>query len=146
MADGVAITAGSGTTVATDDCGAAGHAQIAKLAISADGSATAIPADATDGLRVHESRAATATLANVSGSASSVTLQASNTARRGLVIVNDSTVNLYVKFGSTASATSFTYKLPPGATLELPVPIYTGIVTGIWDSATGSARMTEITA
>ncbi len=46
MADGIAITAGSGTTVATDDCGAAGHAQIVKLGIATDGSATAIPADA----------------------------------------------------------------------------------------------------
>jgi hypothetical protein len=40
MADGVAITAGSGTTIATDDCGASGHAQVVKLALSTDGSAT----------------------------------------------------------------------------------------------------------
>ena len=52
MADGVAITAGSGTTIAADDCGAAGYAQFVKLAISTDGSATAIPADGTNGLAV----------------------------------------------------------------------------------------------
>lgn len=45
MADNVQITAGSGTTIATDDAGAGGHVQIVKLAISTDGSATAIPAD-----------------------------------------------------------------------------------------------------
>src|SRR5687767_7813376 len=56
MADGVDITAGSGTKVATDDCGAAGHAQIVKLAISTDGSATGIPADATNGLDVDVTR------------------------------------------------------------------------------------------
>ncbi len=53
MADGISITAGSGTVVATDDCGGAGHAQVFKLAIATDGSATLIPADATDGLRVN---------------------------------------------------------------------------------------------
>jgi hypothetical protein len=53
MADNVAITAGSGTSIATDDAGAGGHVQVMKLAISTDGSATYIPADATDGLLVN---------------------------------------------------------------------------------------------
>lgn len=55
MADNVAITAGSGTTIATDDAGAGGHVQIVKLAISTDGSAAVSPADATNGLRVSPS-------------------------------------------------------------------------------------------
>lgn len=46
MADGVPITPGSGTTIATDDCSAAGHAQVVKLAVSADGDATLLTADA----------------------------------------------------------------------------------------------------
>lgn len=54
MTDGVAITAGSGTTIATDDAGAAGHVQLVKQAISTDGSATLIPADATKGLAVNQ--------------------------------------------------------------------------------------------
>lgn len=53
MADGIAITAGTGTTILTDDTGAGGHAQIVKLAISTDGSATLLPADGTDGLLVN---------------------------------------------------------------------------------------------
>lgn len=53
MADNVAITAGSGTSIATDDAGAGGHVQRVKLSIATDGSATAIPADATDGLLVN---------------------------------------------------------------------------------------------
>ncbi len=53
MADNVSITAGSGTTIATDDCTTAGHTQIVKLAISTDGSATLIPAVAADGLLVN---------------------------------------------------------------------------------------------
>ena len=89
------------------------------------------------------SSSSTATLANVSGSASSVTLQASNTSRKKLTIFNDSSTNLYIKYGSSASSTSFSYKLAPLDTLEEQT--YTGIVTGIWDSATGAARMTELT-
>lgn len=61
MADGVPITAGSGTTILTDDCGAPGHAQVVKLAISTDGSGTLIPSDATNGLAVDITRIAAGT-------------------------------------------------------------------------------------
>jgi len=50
MADGVPITAGAGTTILTDET-ATGHAQVNKLAISTDGSATLVPATA-DGMAV----------------------------------------------------------------------------------------------
>jgi hypothetical protein len=56
MADGVAITAGSGTTILTDET-ASGHAQVVKLAIATDASATLLPADATLGLMVNPSLA-----------------------------------------------------------------------------------------
>lgn len=56
MADNVPITAGSGTSIATDDAGAGGHCQIVKLAISTDGSATLIPAEASNGLDVDVTR------------------------------------------------------------------------------------------
>jgi hypothetical protein len=69
MADGVAITAGSGTTVATDDTGATGHVQIVKLGISTDGSITFIPADATNGLLVDVSRVVPGTSATSLGKA-----------------------------------------------------------------------------
>lgn len=91
-----------------------------------------------------EVRPATATLANVSTSTTSATLIASNTSRRSAVIYNDSTSILYVKFGSTASATSFTYRVSPGQHLELQIPCYTGIITGILDASTGTARITEM--
>lgn len=57
MADGVVFTSGANSTppantkAATDDCGSAGHVGIAKLAVSANGDATVIPAD-DDGLFV----------------------------------------------------------------------------------------------
>jgi len=56
-------TVPSGTVIATDDAGAGGHVQIVKLALSADGSAAAVSADA-NGLYVQGSvadDAATAT-------------------------------------------------------------------------------------
>lgn len=257
MADGVAITAGSGTTVATDDAGASGHVQLFKLAYSADGVATLVQCDAngvlvntelpaaaalsdttgnpttpmvgspkmiwdgsqwtrakqtfndgtalgtvgvsttaialadmvnnsvamsgsggdaktgayvaafgvhayngatmdrvrgdtTNGLDVDVTRmpvASTATLANVAASATSVTLDAANSARLGLTIFNDSTSVLYVKLGATASATSFTVKMDGGAYWEMPPsPVYTGVIDGIWVTASGNARVTDITA
>lgn len=45
MADGVAITAGSGTTIFTDET-ASGHVQVMKLGLSADGSAALAPVTA----------------------------------------------------------------------------------------------------
>jgi len=91
--------------------------------------------------------APTATLSNVSASASNVTLLAANANRKRVVVHNDSTATLYLKFGATASATSFTHKLIGGAVYESPsMPVYTGIIDGIWSSATGAARVTEFTS
>jgi hypothetical protein len=87
--------------------------------------------------------ATTDTPANVSASASSVTLAAANASRKRLQVFNDSSAALYLKHGSGASATSFTVKVAAGGYYEMPQPVYPGIVTGIWDSATGAARVTE---
>lgn len=87
----------------------------------------------------------TAALTNVASSITAVTILAANALRVGTVIVNDSTSILYVKYGSAASATSFTYLVAGGATLELlRGVIYTGIITGIWVTANGFARVTEL--
>lgn len=91
--------------------------------------------------------AATPTLANVAGSATVVTLLALNTARLGAIVFNDSTSAMYIKYGSAASATSFTYKVLPGGTWEMPGGVvYTGILTALWDTANGNARVTELAA
>lgn len=89
--------------------------------------------------------ASTATLSNVSGSASSVTLLAANTSRKMAMFYNDSTAILYLKFGATASTSSFTVKLMPEAYYEMVSPVYSGLIAGIWDSATGACRVTELT-
>ena len=51
---------------------------------------------------------------------------------------------LYVKFGTTASATSYTVKMVADAYYEVPFG-YTGRIDGIWASANGNARVTEMT-
>ena len=89
---------------------------------------------------------ATATLSNVSASATSVTALSSNASRESAIFYNDSTSACYLKFGTTASTTSFTYKLRAAETLIVDgTPVYTGRVDAIWDSATGSMRVTELT-
>lgn len=90
------------------------------------------------------SGSATAAETNVASSTSNVVLLASNSTRKGCAIFNDSTANLYVKFGATASTTSFTLKMAAGTFFELPFN-FTGELDGIWDAANGNARITELT-
>lgn len=86
----------------------------------------------------------TATRTDVASSATSVTVLALNASRKGATIFNDSTSIVYLKFGTTASATDFTAKLFPGDYYEIPFS-FSGRIDGIWASANGSARVTELT-
>ncbi len=80
---------------------------------------------------------------SVAGSASSVTILASNSARLGFSVYNDSSAILYLKANSgAASSSSYTSQVPAGGYFEDPYG-YTGEITGIWASATGNARVTE---
>lgn len=80
----------------------------------------------------------------VGDSASSLTLLSSNTSRIRAVITNDSTAVLYVKEGTTASATSYTYRLAQYDSVV--IDDYTGRIDGIWASdAGGNAYVGETT-
>lgn len=85
-----------------------------------------------------------ATLANVAASATSVTLFAANTGIRARAVYNDSSSIMYLKYGATASATSFTVIVGAGGYFEFPLPVYGGVVDAIWASATGTARTTVV--
>jgi hypothetical protein len=89
-------------------------------------------------------RQAQATLANVSSSATSVTVFAANPSAVARLVTNDSSATLYLKFGATASATSYTAALGAGDYFEFPHPLYVGVVDGIWSAANGAARCTEM--
>jgi len=84
------------------------------------------------------------TKSNVTASASSVTILAANSARKRWMVFNDSSVNLYLDLtGGTASLTSYSVKVAPGQFYEDSQPVVPVLITGIWDSATGTARITE---
>lgn len=93
---------------------------------------------------VRAARSSTPTQSSVASSASSVSLLVANADRIGATIYNDSSVALFVKLGATASATSFSKKLAAGEYYEVPA-CYAGAIDGIWESATGNARITELT-
>ncbi|MHA2403980.1 MAG: hypothetical protein ACXADH_13375 [Candidatus Kariarchaeaceae archaeon] len=80
---------------------------------------------------------------SVASSITVVTLKASNTSRKSLKIVNDGTKVLYVREGAGATTSLYTWKLEQD---EMAIiDDYNGVVTGIWDVANGSAKVTETT-
>lgn len=86
----------------------------------------------------------TGTTTNVPAAVATTMLLAANSNRLGFRIQNESNVPLYVKYGSTASLTSYTAKVLPDGWLAEDG--YSGIIHGIWAAgATGNARVTEIT-
>jgi hypothetical protein len=92
-----------------------------------------------------ESLATTAAVTNVASSTTSGTLLATNVDRHSFYVHNDSNAVLFVKFGTGASATSYTVELIAGAFERFEYPSYTGAVSGIWETANGFARLTEVT-
>lgn len=84
-----------------------------------------------------------ATLTNVAGAASSTGLFANNPGANGRAVYNDSSAILYLKFGTSASTTSYTVQIPSQGYFEFPDPLFSGACEGIWSSATGNARVTE---
>lgn len=94
----------------------------------------------------------TATVQSLTASASLQTVLAENLSRKGGTLYNDTDKNCYVKFGDTASTTSFTAIVAKkdvdgvGGFLGLGAErVYTGVITCIWDAApTGALRITEL--
>lgn len=88
-------------------------------------------------------RGASSTPARVATSTTSAQLIAANASRKKVVIHNDSAGILYVKFGTTASATDFTYRL--ASQTDKAITKYTGRIDGILDTGTGNAQVSEVT-
>lgn len=153
------VVPGTGATnlgKAEDAAHASGDTGVFALTVRNDNLAITYGADqdynvlATDknGRVMVAQKAATGTLTNVAASATSVTVLAANSARIGATITNDSSAVVYLKFGATASTTSYTVVLAGAASApfsyyEVPAG-YTGIIDGISASATGNYRVTEI--
>lgn len=112
-----------------------------RVAIASDNTSNTNP------FLVADQKAATSTTSNVAASATSTSILALNATRKGAMIFNDSAATLYLKFGTTASTTSYTVQIAGNGYYEFPAypGLYTGACDGIWSSATGNARVTELT-
>ena len=74
-----------------------------------------------------------------------VTILTNNVLRRGASIYNFSTQPFYFKLGASADTTSYTLMMVSSGYYELPKPVYTGIISGLWGSANGYALISELT-
>lgn len=129
MADNLSINTATGTATAATDDVAGVHFQRVKVVNGSDGGAADV---------------ATAVLSSVAASATSVPLLAANPDRASASVYNESTSVLYLALAATASATAYTVAIPASGYYELVAPAYTGAISGIWASANGNARITEV--
>src|SRR6266704_3073677 len=75
----------------------------------------------------------------------SVSLLAANVNRKTFFVYNESAATLYLAWGATASLTAYTSQVPPNNLYEMPsTSTWQGAVSGIWSSAVGAARITEV--
>lgn len=143
MTDNTTLNTGSGgDVIATDDISGVKHQRV-KVEFGADGTASDV--SVTNPLPIQELHASTAAVTSVNSSATSVTLLSLTAGRFSALFFNDSTAVLYIKFGTTASTSDYTVQVQPGGYYELPMPCYTGRIDGIWASANGACKITELT-
>lgn len=132
MADNVAITPGSGATIATDDVGGVQYQRV-KLAHGADGSAT--DASSTNPLPISDATSGTLTSTAVSVTTSATALPASPaTGRKRILLQNLASVAVYL--GSASVTTSNGIEIAPKGTLLLPLGssvLYGRVATGTAD-------------
>ncbi|GAX46206.1 hypothetical protein NIES4075_72270 [Tolypothrix sp. NIES-4075] len=95
-----------------------------------------------DQFTITPSTSGAATPSSVDASTTSVNLLAATSARKGATIWNNSTANLYVELGATATTSAFTAKVGAGGYYEIPFT-YTGVISGIWDAVNGKALIRE---
>lgn len=95
-------------------------------------------------ISVTNSVSATATITSVANTITTGVLLASNTARRGFIIYNDSLTTVFLAFAATASTTAFSVKLNSGSEYE-PGIDYTGVISRICGAALGNCLVTEFT-
>jgi hypothetical protein len=108
---------------------------------NADG--TVSPIGASNPQPVAPPAVPSAAVTKVNSSASNGTLLAANSSRQGAKVVNTDANALLLKYGATASSTSFTVRIAGGAYWEMP-DRYTGQIDGMWEAAgSGAAMITE---
>ena len=144
MADSaVAVTPGSGANVDTRTQTGGDHRQV--VVVGDETAATCAPVDA-GGVHTRPGKTTTAATTRVAGAVTSTQLLAANAARITASFYNDSSADLYLKYGTAASATSKKLRIPPAGYWEMPAGnVYTGVVHGLWTAATGAVDIVEET-
>lgn len=144
MADNTQLNPGvGGDLISTDDLGGGVKVQRVKVQFGTDGSAADV--SSANPLPVAEAGGpSTGTCTSVAASATVVTLLAASASRLGATVHNDGPNNLYLRLGAGASLAAFSVRIPAQGYYEVPYR-YTGVITGIWDVASGDARITELT-
>lgn len=88
----------------------------------------------------------TSTVTGVAVSGASQSLLPANPYRLGAYIYNNSSDSIYVKLGTTASISSFSFIIEAQGGYQLPMNFFRGQVDCIWENtnASGNALVTEI--
>lgn len=73
---------------------------------------------------------------------SSVQFLPAHSGRKGFIVHNNSTSNLYLALGNPSSSADFTILLLPQDVYESKIR-FTGAVHGVWASANGQAQITD---
>lgn len=87
-------------------------------------------------------KATAATITRVATSTTAATVLTALVTRKKFVIRTETGTHTYVAYGSTATSTNYTYDLGPDATLEEDV--WTGSVSVVRLSGTGSIQVTDL--
>ncbi len=106
-----------------------------------DAQLRATPVPVSGSLTITPATAPTASVTRVTVSTTVATLKAANAARLQLIVHNESGT-LFVKLGSAATSTDYSFRLT--ANTLLTIDEYTGIVTAIKASGTSEAQVTEL--
>ncbi len=89
-------------------------------------------------------RTTASAVTSVAAALTDTVLLALNTGRFGAAVYAEGPGTLFLKLGNAASTVSYTAQLTPQTYYEVPF-YWTGSVNGIWGTASGTARITEIT-
>lgn len=106
--------------------------------------ATPWPVSISGTVPVVDAPSATGTVTVVASIITTSTILAANVNRKGATIYNDSTKILYLTLAATTTLTAYTVQLAKQSYYEVPYH-YTGIISGLWSAANGSAVVTELT-
>ncbi len=82
----------------------------------------------------------------ITGSLSTSVVLPENSSRRMASFYMHSEAEFFLKLGTGATTIDFAVKLGSGSYYELPLPIYTGSISGVFTKTTGSLHIAEWTA